>query len=443
VLATLTGARKGLLFDGSLDDRFARTLLEAIEREEQITMKRGVMRSLRTTRFAAARGAADEDLRVWRLGAEQSNTSIAYGERLILKLFRRLEAGVNPDYEVSHQLTEKIGFPRVPAIAGALEYNSGGTAPLTIGMMQQLVESQADGWTHATDELDRFYDHVENSRPPRGRLPVGYTDLVEADVPKAVQEAMGGYLETAAVLGRRTAEMHLALAADSGNPACARATVRVRSRRCRHRRDRAGTGRTRYADGHGSVTRDETPSRRRGAGLASRGDARRAARAAEAGFPTRIRGIENPRARRLPPRAGALGRGGLLHVRLRGRARETDRHAPGKAERSEGCRGNDSIVQLRRICGSVRAWARRPGEFERLEPWARIWQTWATAAFLRAYFATADRALFVPALPAQRDALLRLFVLGKALYELHYELNNRPDWVRIPLLGIFEILNAE
>jgi len=86
--------------------------------------------------------------------------------------------------------------------------------------------------------------------------------------------------------------------------------------------------------------------------------------------------------------------------------------------------------------------ASRPAELERLEPWARIWQTWTTAAFLRGYFAAAAGAQFVPALEAHRDALLRLFALDKVLYELNYELNNRPDWVRIPLRGIFELLDA-
>jgi maltose alpha-D-glucosyltransferase/alpha-amylase len=82
----------------------------------------------------------------------------------------------------------------------------------------------------------------------------------------------------------------------------------------------------------------------------------------------------------------------------------------------------------------------RPGEFERLEGWARIWQTWTTAAFLRGYFAAAAGALFVPADMSQRDALLQAFMLDKALYELNYELNNRPEWVRIPLAGIFDLL---
>ena len=82
----------------------------------------------------------------------------------------------------------------------------------------------------------------------------------------------------------------------------------------------------------------------------------------------------------------------------------------------------------------------RPDEFGRLEPWARIWQTWTCGAFLRAYLTGTQGALFLPADPTQREMLLRFFMLDKALYELNYELNNRPDWVRIPLWGIFDLL---
>jgi trehalose synthase-fused probable maltokinase len=86
--------------------------------------------------------------------------------------------------------------------------------------------------------------------------------------------------------------------------------------------------------------------------------------------------------------------------------------------------------------------AGRPEELERLEPWARIWQTWASASFLTGYFRAAGNALFLPAEPTQRRQLLRLFVLDKALYEMNYELNNRPDWVRIPLRGILDLMSS-
>jgi maltose alpha-D-glucosyltransferase/alpha-amylase len=82
----------------------------------------------------------------------------------------------------------------------------------------------------------------------------------------------------------------------------------------------------------------------------------------------------------------------------------------------------------------------RPGDFARLEPWADLWRDWVSAAFLRAYRDAAGGAAFLPAEPRRFAALLDAFVLDKAFYELVYELNNRPDWVRIPLRGILGLL---
>lgn len=84
--------------------------------------------------------------------------------------------------------------------------------------------------------------------------------------------------------------------------------------------------------------------------------------------------------------------------------------------------------------------AARPDAFEHFLHWAQVWETWTTAAFLRGYFAAIDCAGFVPGNAAQRDELLSLFVLEKALYELNYELNNRPEWIRIPVFGIQRLL---
>ena len=89
---------------------------------EQTVTKRGTVRTVTTDAFAELRGAADDGLRVARTSAEQSNTSIIYGDRLILKLFRRLQPGINPDYEIGRQLADKAGFTRVPVVAGAFEY---------------------------------------------------------------------------------------------------------------------------------------------------------------------------------------------------------------------------------------------------------------------------------------------------------------------------------
>jgi maltose alpha-D-glucosyltransferase/alpha-amylase len=82
----------------------------------------------------------------------------------------------------------------------------------------------------------------------------------------------------------------------------------------------------------------------------------------------------------------------------------------------------------------------RPDDLANLEPWAHLWQTWATASFLQQYLATAGDASFLPADRVDRDEVLRLFMLDRALRELDGELNNRPDWIGIPIAGILELL---
>ena len=219
ILATVTGARKGVLFDAWLDDRFALVLLDVLGHQEHAKTRRGAISGTQTAVFAALRGP-DDGLRVSRPEREQSNTSIIYGDRLIMKLFRRIEPGINPDFEIGRQLTEKVRFPRVPAVAGALEYERG-SQPTTLAMVQQLVESQADGWTHATDEIGRYYDRIGSVTAPVVSAPRRFTELATTEIPKRVQEAMGAYIDLALKLGRRTGEMHLALAADTTDPAFA------------------------------------------------------------------------------------------------------------------------------------------------------------------------------------------------------------------------------
>jgi maltose alpha-D-glucosyltransferase/alpha-amylase len=448
VLATVTGARKGVIFDAWLDDRFAQTLLEALGTQEQAKTRRASVRALQTAAFTQLRGP-DEVLRVRRPDGEQSNTSIIYGDRLIMKLFRRIEPGINPDFEIGRQLTEKVGFARVPAVAGAIEYERG-SQTATLAMVQQLVESQGDGWTHATDELSRFYEHIASQPAPVVTTPRRFTELATVTIPAPVTEVMGPFLELSNKLGRRTAEMHLALAADDSDPAFApepftRDDVKSLSAEAAALAQRA----FQTLDARLQQASDGTPD----APTSVVGSPEVADQA------QRLAGSKDSLVERIKsaPRFEFV----CSKIRVHG-----DYHL-GQVLWAEGdfylldFEGEParSIAQRRQkqsplkdVAGMLRSYsyaayaglfsyaAGRPAEFARIEPWAHIWQTWSSAAFLRGYFETAGDASFLPADLAQRDALLRLFMLDKALYELNYELNNRPDWVRIPLWGIFDLL---
>ena len=446
VLARLTGARKGVLFDASLDTRFAEVLLEAMDRQEETTMRRGRVRAQQTLLYRQYRG--EGPLRPGRASGEQSNTSIGYGNRMILKLFRRLQPGINPDYEIGRYLTERQHTQRVPAVTGGFHFHFPAEELTTLAMMQQFVESQTDGWRHATDELSRFYEHVEGRTAPRNALPRTLKDSIEARPPRAIQDTMGGYLDTAGTLGRRTGELHVALARDASDPAFAPEPF----------------------------TKDDLSA------LSIDASAQ-----AHAAFDTLDRLVEQSRTRGQTTLPEAVRRNADLLLRSRQLVLDAIHSTPslefvaskirvhgdyhlGQVLWSEGdfyildfegeparsiAERRQKQSALKDVAGMCRSFsyaayaglfahaASRPSEFERLEPWARVWQTWATAAFLRGYFATVGDALFVPADATQRDALLRLWMLDKALYELNYELNNRPDWLRIPLRGVLGLLNVD
>ena len=426
MLARVTGARKGLLVDGGAHDETARTLLDAVQSEEGRRTKRGNLRFTRTRLFETIRGEGPLEPR--RTGAEQSNTSIIFGDRLIAKLFRHVEQGPNPEVEIGEFLTSRTAFKRAPRVAAAVEYEPTGQPLTHVAVLHELVTSQADGWSHALAELDRFYDEVQLlGDPPADLLPGARTLwLAFVDTPAAVCELSGAYVDSAQILGRRTAELHLALSSDATVPAFAPESLTA-------------------ADVARVVADAQSELRRVSASL----DHDVAARAERT-----LVGL----------RDGAAAQ----HVELPGaRIRVHGDFHLGQVLWSEGdfylldFEGEPakSIAERRRkespmkdVAGMLRSFsyaayaalfahtAGRTEEFERLEPWARVWLTWVGAGFLRGYLTAAGTAPFVPADPVQRASLLDLFLIDKALYELNYELNNRPEWIRIPLRGLTELL---
>jgi maltose alpha-D-glucosyltransferase/alpha-amylase len=444
VLANLTGARKGVLFDAWLDDRFARTLLETFDRQDEAKTRAGLVRIEQTAAFGSVRGEVGDNLRVSRMSAEQSNTSIVYGDRLILKLFRRIQPGINPDFEIGRHLTEKVRFDRVPAVMGAVHYERPAEAPSTLGMMQRFVESQTDGWEHATDELGRFYDQIAGVSPPRLTEPAAYNELAQAEAPKRVQDAMGPYLGTAERLGQRSAEMHLALSSDAQDPAFSpepfsRDDLKAVSADAVTLASKALQGLERLIAKAGGTVKDLPPD-----------VAEHAAAVVGAGARLLDRVRSGPALEFVVSKIRIHGdfhlgqvlwaEGDFYILDFEGEPARPLEQRRAKQSPLKDVAGMLRSFSYAAYAGLFAHASARPADLSRLEPWARIWQTWATAAFLRGYLQRAEGALFLPGEPSQRDGLLRYFMLEKALYELNYELNNRPDWVRIPLRGIVDLL---
>jgi maltose alpha-D-glucosyltransferase/alpha-amylase len=428
-----------VLYDATAHDAFCQRLLDLAAGAEELKTQTGRLRGVPTSVVGTVVGEGSH-LPVRRGASEQSNTTLFFGDRLLLKLFRRIEPGVNPDFEIGRFLTEKTTFPRVPKTAGAIEYRKSRSEPATLAILQELVPNQGQGWEWILGVLGRYYDQVtgeahrlERIESPRGHL----LDLSDAEPPEDVFEVVGTALRSAQVLGRRTAELHLALASEPGDPAFAPEPLTA-------------------DDLAGAAERLRENAREVFQTLREKLDS-----LDPAVRPLAERVLQGSQALIERVSAPPSEEGDLIKIRCHG-----DYHL-GQVLWQE----NDFIIldfegeparslaerrakqsPLKDVAGMLRSFEYaaysellnqtrdRPDAFDRLEPWARIWRTWTSAAFLREYRQTAAPGSLLPATTSAACHLLDFFMLDKLVFELLYELSYRPDWVRIPLLGIVQLV---
>jgi len=430
----------GAICDATFDDRFCQWFLGAIEREERVDFSTGFLRATAGQFYPELRGDKSVALAAKRSGAEQSNTSIGYGNNLILKLFRHIEVGANPDCEMTRYLGEQRGLKNIPKFGGMIFFQSDGGELATLGMLQELVDNQGDGWAWTMEELARYFETCAASQVTPELLATSQRSIIaltDHDLPSQAADAIGFYLDAAAHLARRTAEMHVALATDTDDEAFAPQTLSASDleQLSRGLRERAGAAIAQLKSVLGRLPDDV-------ADLAGSFLAQRRSLLSHFG------GLENLPIHLLKTRVhGDYHLGQVLRVKndfvlldfegepARPLAERRGMHSPLK----------DVAGMLRSFGYAAQAAfmahaARRPQSAASLEPWAALWERCVSAVFLKAYRAATQGTRLLPEDPAVLVRLLDAYVMDKALYELSYELGNRPLWVRIPLLGILSLV---
>lgn len=378
----LYALRDGALeMDGLDEPPLARELVSAMRSGLTLQGAEGIVAFRPVEGFA---GLGRELLDARPVGAEQSNTSVVFDDELILKVFRRLEAGINPDLEMLRFLTEH-GFRNVAALGGWYAY-SGGPLGATLGILQEFVHGGLDGWELALDEIG-----------------------------SAPEEFLGRLHR----LGEVTGSMHTVLSSDVADPAFSPETPSVE------------------ALGLLTATVDEEIERV---------------------FLTLPEDDE-----RLGP---ILGRGEEVREQLR---MLTHAGSSGKAIRTHGdyhlgqtlWAEDDWVIidfegeparslterrrkrsPLRDVAGMLRsfAYATIAASLVRGTEAPEGWEEQARGRFLDGYLQTVDPTL-LPSGQVAIDRLLAVYELEKAVYELRYELDNRPDWVGIPVAGIQRLID--
>jgi maltose alpha-D-glucosyltransferase/alpha-amylase len=432
-----------VLKDALMDENFLAHLLDAITNGVLLHGTRGHVRAVSTTALQSLWQPSQGPLAPSVMHAEQSNTSVVYEKRLVLKIFRRLEEGINPDLEIGSFLTGRTSFRNVPPLAGTLEYLGEGEKRTALGMMQGYVANQGDAWQFTLKALAEYYARASKSGSLLSDVPrAPLLKLSDQALPDEATERIGAYLDAAALLGRRTAELHLALASDAEDPdfapqlfseidlkAFANSALRLLTANFELlRRLKDGMPDRTRLDANAVLKLEEVVRRRfqllTGLNISStvtriHGDYH-LGQVLFTGSDFVIIDFEGEPARPLEERRKK--RSPLQDVAGMLRSFHYAAYAP--------------LLQQQSGEGLT------PEQLQVLGHYAQYWQKWVSTAFLKTYLDVSGNSNFIPQDREELALLLDSYLLDKAVYELGYELNNRPSWVRIPLDGISQLLQS-
>jgi maltose alpha-D-glucosyltransferase/alpha-amylase len=436
VIARLTPSEQGeaaLLYDAAYDPSFAEVLLDAILRPRTARGVQGEVRAWSSAEVRADAAAASGSTTVHD---GRSHTLLMPGGRYVIKVVRQLHEGVNPGFEIGRFLTERRPFPHTPQVEGSLEYRRGGDRSMPFAILQRFVPNEGNAWQLTQDTLGRYFERVlaGAGEPPEAALD-DIVDAAQAPLPQLASERLGTYVAQATLLGERTAELHAALASDPEDPAFAaepfstlyarslvqsmRNLVRQVFQRLRvHARSKGAAAApevARVLDMEPLLlerSRDVFGRRLTGSRIRCHGDYH-LGNVLWTGRDFVIINFEGDPSR-------SLGERRIKRSPLRDVAAMV---------RSFQYAGHEAL--LRALQGGVIAADKRAP----LEAWVRYWERWASVAFLQGYLRTARSGLNLGS-PEETKALLAAYLVEKAVHELDHELRYRPDWIRIPLMGL-------
>jgi maltose alpha-D-glucosyltransferase/alpha-amylase len=429
VIARFAGSDGAVLLDAIWDETFRSQLLEAIVRRQALKARVGEFVGIIASGFDADQTATSGDSYV--VSGEQSNSSILFDNKFFLKLYRKIEDGLNPDVEINRFLTEQTDFPNVPPFVGAIEYRRAKVEPTVVCLLQRAAPNEGDVWTRTVDAVGRYYDRVlerkadlQNESAPAGAL---------------LDELIGGvYPEKVRLFGQRTGELHLALASSADDPAFRPEPFNAMTQRSVYQTMRTSLRRT------FTLLEKKLPDLSR-----SFRDEAKQVLAAQQEILVREKRLLDRRTHAAKIRIhGDYHLGQLLYtgkdfVILDFEGEPARPLSDRKLKRSA----------LRDVAGMMRSFqyaaysalwqpAMRKEDVPFLERWADLWYRQMSSVFLQSYLNTATGAIFIPKSSDDLQIMLEAYLLDKAVYEIGYELNHRPTWVVIPIRGIKHILKS-
>ena len=428
---------KGIYHEAMIDAGFAKALFLALLKRKDIDTLHGSISA--ETYLSVKREWIHPVPDPALMSLEQSNSSLRFGKNFFLKLFRKLEDGVNPEVEIGEHLT-KIGFAHAPHLIGSMQYNVNGKT-FTLAVLHQNVESVSTAWGLLQHHLENFAEEAAPNNPVAAkRILVGCPSLFDLDasrLPAWFIEETAYTASLVKLLGQRTGELHRALGDTSMGPDFVPEDITPFYQRSLYQSLRNRAARTRLLlEQEGGALKDEAK--------ALKDKLLKNWQAVEGEF----RGVKTG------PNLGGKririhGDYHLGQVLFTGKDFvildfEGEPMRPLTTRRLKHSPLQDVAGMLRSIDYAIFYYARqkltRQTDREKLAAWLKVWRLWMSNQFFAGYLEACKDSDLLPPKPENARYLTEVLLLEKALYEVGYELGSRPDWVGIPLQGTLDML---
>jgi maltose alpha-D-glucosyltransferase / alpha-amylase len=420
---------QGFVMDSSYDKSFRDHLFQSMDKKVRVKVDDGVL-EFNSSVFNKIVNTGEIDSKV--LKADQSNTAFIYNDQYFFKFYRKLEREINPDLELVRFLSENTSFSNSPKYAGSMEYIDQEGHVIVFGLLQERVENQGDAWIMTIDSVGRFFERVM-LKAKKEKLPklVNKSSIKFEEAPELIQELIGrGFYERVVRLGQRTAEMHLALASDKTTPAFVPEPFTANYQRSLYSSLRKLV-RDRFNLLENSLPKLSFETRELGKKVL----------AMEDDILECFKEIYSVRITEMKTRIhGDYHLGQVLFtgkdfviIDFEGEPGFSFSERRLKKSPMKDVAGMMRSFQYAAFGKIILNENYRQQDMEYLESWAEQWQHYISRFYFGAYL---ERLGLSKELSHENEVLIRTFLLEKAIYELGYELNGRPEWVAIPLRGI-------
>lgn len=432
----------GGLYNAVSEPQFCKVVLEYIEKRKGLKGAGGEIIAYPTKLFRKLKKGHTEELIPEVIEGDQNNTLVNFGKTFILKIFRQLEWGANPDLELSRFLSDR-NFPQAPPLAGVMEFVVGKQEPVTLALLYGYVANQGQAWDYTLDHLSQFFESAQQLEMPLDEIPLiggSPLDNLHREPDDWIKDLIGPYLVSVARMGELTGKLHKVLASEEEDPKFRPEPMDPHYQRSFYEAVRSLTSRTiKYL--HKQL--DNLPDRDQE--LANK------VIKMESKILKRVEGLIQEDIQAVRIRCH-----GDFHLRqllntgkdfvIIDYEGEPGRHWSARKLKRSSFRDVASMLRSFHYATYVSLGSERAEDLMTaenapiLKKWGKFWYDWVSVTYLKSYLQECGPCSFIPESHRSKEALLSVHLLEKCIFEISFELEHRPQYLKIPLQGILQLM---